>query len=103
MEKALIDIINKNLTVMGVPEYAKPAVVVQAISKISIDLELPVEPFSLDNVSTETRELIEETAKILTKITSRFIMTEFLIALTTVANNIITARAEEEAKNAYLM
>ena len=103
MKEALMEIISKNLTQMGVPDYAKSTVIVQAISNISADLGLHVEPFSLDNFSPLTRELIEESAAILIKATSRVIMRELLIALTTVARNDITAKTIEEAKNAVLM
>lgn len=103
MKEALIEIINKNLTKMGVPDYAKSIVIVQAISKISTNLGLPVKPFSLDNFSSTTRELIEESAAILIKSTSYAIMKELLIALSTVASDSIISKAAEEAKNAVLM
>ena len=103
MKEALMEIINKNLTKMGVPDHAKSIVIVQAISNISADLGFPVEPFSLDGVSTPTRELIEESAAILIKSTSRVIMRELLIALTAVAKNDILVKTIEEAKNAVLM
>lgn len=103
MKEALKEKINDSLDKMGVPDYAKNIVIVQAISNISVDLGLPVEPFSLDVLCSTHRALIEETATILIKSTSRFIMREFLIALTAVANNNITAKAIEEAKNAVLM
>lgn len=103
MKEALMDIINKKLTEMGVPDYAKSTIIVQAISNISIDLGLHVEPFSLDNFSPLARELIEETATVLIKSTSRVIMREFLIALTAVANDAITVEALKEAKNAVIM
>ena len=103
MKEALIEIISKNLTQMGVPDYAKSTVIVQALSKLSADLGLPVEPFSLDNFSSSARELIEETAAILIKSTSHVIMREFIVALTAVANDSIISKATEEAKNAVLM
>lgn len=103
MKEALIEIINKNLTKMGVPDYAKSIVIVQAISKLSVKLGLPVEPLSLDNFSSAVRELIEESAAILIKSTSHAIMKELIIALTVVADDSIISKAAEEAKNAVLM
>lgn len=103
MKEALIEIINKNLTKMGVPDYAKSTVIVQAISKLSVNLGIPVEPLSLDNFSSAVRELIEESAAILIKSTSYVIMKELIIALTVVANDSIISKAAEEAKNAVLM
>ena len=103
MKEALMEIINKNLTKMGVPDHAKSIVIVQAISKLSVNLGLPVEPLSLDNFSSAVRELIEESAAILIKSTSHAIMKELLIVLTVVANDSIISKATEEAKNAVLM
>lgn len=103
MKEALIEIISKNLTQMGVPDHAKSIVIVQAISKLSVNLGIPVEPLSLDNVSSVVRELIEESAAMLIKITSHVIMKELIIALSTVASDSIISKAAEEAKNAVLM
>lgn len=101
--KETIAMIEKNLTEMGIPSFAKATVVTQAISLLSQELKLPMEPLSIGHFSEETQKLIDDSARVLLKATTADMMVALIRALTTVAHNSIIDEMLKEAKNAILM
>ena len=101
--KETIAMIEKNLTEMGIPSFARATVVTQAISLLSKDLKLPTEPLSIGHFSEETQKLIDDSARVLIKATTAGLMVTLIKALTTVARNAIIDETLKEAKNAVLM